>query len=85
VLVGGRARSPLGAVPAEHHGQQRRRRRSDLSRPPPLGHGGIGDGYLHATFGNSRGVRRLEGSKLFFPEEQPDVIAEEARRLWGVA
>ena len=41
--------------------------------------------YLDRSFGNSRGVRRLEGSKLFWPEERPDVIAEEARRLWGAA
>ena len=40
--------------------------------------------YLDRSFGNSRGVRRIEGAKLFFPEEFPDVIAEEARRLWGV-
>jgi pimeloyl-ACP methyl ester carboxylesterase len=40
--------------------------------------------YLDRTLGNSRGVRRLERSKLFWPEERPDVIAEEARRLWGV-
>ncbi len=40
--------------------------------------------YLHRSFGNSRGVRRVEGAKLFFPEEFPDLIAEEARRLWGV-
>lgn len=39
--------------------------------------------YLDRSFGNSRGVRRIEGAKLFFPEEFPDVIAEEARRLWG--
>ncbi|TWI01638.1 pimeloyl-ACP methyl ester carboxylesterase [Luteimonas cucumeris] len=38
--------------------------------------------HLDRAFGNSRGVRRLEGSKLFWPEERPDVIAEEARRLW---
>lgn len=38
--------------------------------------------YLDATFGNSRGVRRLEGRKLFWPEELPEVIAEEARGLW---
>ena len=38
--------------------------------------------YLDRTFGNSRGVRRLEWRKLFWPEELPDVIAEEARRLW---
>ncbi|HKE92213.1 MAG TPA: alpha/beta hydrolase [Gemmatimonadales bacterium] len=40
--------------------------------------------YLARTFGASRGVRRLPGQKLFFPEELPDVIATEARGLWGV-
>lgn len=39
--------------------------------------------YLDRTFGGSRGVRRLEGSKLFWPEERPDVIAQEARALWN--
>lgn len=38
--------------------------------------------YFDRTFGNSFGVRRLAGRKLFWPEELPDVIAEEARRLW---
>jgi pimeloyl-ACP methyl ester carboxylesterase len=37
--------------------------------------------YLDASFGASRGVRRLEGRKLFWPEELP----EEAMRLWGLA
>ena len=41
-----------------------------------------GPDYLDRTFGNSRGVRRVPGAKLFFPEEMPDVIAEEATRLW---
>lgn len=41
--------------------------------------------YLARTFGNARGVRRVPGAKLFFPEEYPDLIAEEARRLWGLA
>ncbi|HEU5238256.1 MAG TPA: alpha/beta hydrolase [Pyrinomonadaceae bacterium] len=41
--------------------------------------------YLSRVFGDSRGVRRLAGRKLFFPEEIPNVIAEEARRLWQVA
>ena len=41
--------------------------------------------YLDRTFGNSRGVRRVPGAKLFFPEELPGTIAEEARRLWGIA
>ena len=39
--------------------------------------------YLDRVLGNSRGVRRLEGSKLFWPEERPDLIAEEARLLWN--
>jgi pimeloyl-ACP methyl ester carboxylesterase len=39
--------------------------------------------YLDHVFGNSRRVRRLAGRKLFFPEELPDIIAEEARRLWA--
>ncbi|HJR74022.1 MAG TPA: alpha/beta hydrolase [Luteimonas sp.] len=41
--------------------------------------------YLDRTFGASRGVRKIAEAKLFFPEEFPDVIAEEARKLWGVA
>jgi pimeloyl-ACP methyl ester carboxylesterase len=41
--------------------------------------------YLDRSFGNSRGVRLVPGGKLFFPEEFPEVIAEEARRLWGAA
>jgi haloalkane dehalogenase len=40
-------------------------------------------GYLDRTFGNSRGVRRLPGRKLFWPEELPDVVAGECRGLWG--
>lgn len=38
--------------------------------------------WLDRTFPRSRGVRRIEGANLFFPEEFPDVIAEEARALW---
>lgn len=40
--------------------------------------------YLDRVFPNSRGVRRVPGAKLFFPEEFPEVIAEEARGLWRV-
>lgn len=40
--------------------------------------------YLDRTFPKSRGVRRLPEAKLFFPEEYPDLIAEEVKRLWGV-
>jgi len=29
-------------------------------------------------------MRRLEEANLFFPEEMPEVIAEEAAQLWGV-
>lgn len=41
-----------------------------------------GPDWLHQTFPRSRGVRRVDGANLFFPEEMPDLIAEEARRLW---
>ena len=40
--------------------------------------------YLDRTVGHSLGVRRMEGAKLFFPEEMPELIAEEARLLWKV-
>jgi haloalkane dehalogenase len=38
--------------------------------------------YLDKILPQSRGVRLVEGAKLFFPEEFPDIIADEARRLW---
>jgi pimeloyl-ACP methyl ester carboxylesterase len=38
--------------------------------------------YLDRLLPNSQGVRRIEGAKLFFPEEYPEVIAEEAKKLW---
>lgn len=41
-----------------------------------------GPDWLHRTFPRSRGVRRIPGANLFFPEELPDIIAEEALRLW---
>jgi pimeloyl-ACP methyl ester carboxylesterase len=41
--------------------------------------------YLDRTLPVSRGVRYIEGAKLFWPEEFPEVVAEEARALWGVA
>jgi haloalkane dehalogenase len=41
--------------------------------------------WLDRTLPKSRGVRRVEGAKLFFPEEMPEVIAEEAMGLWGVS
>lgn len=41
--------------------------------------------WLDHTLPGSRGVRTVEGANLFFPEEMPDLIAEEAVRLWGVA
>lgn len=40
---------------------------------------------LDRSLGNSRGMRRLAGSKTFWPEELPDILAEEARRLWEVS
>jgi pimeloyl-ACP methyl ester carboxylesterase len=38
--------------------------------------------WLDRTVPDSRGVRRVEGANLFFPEEMPDLIAEEAAKLW---
>jgi haloalkane dehalogenase len=40
--------------------------------------------HLDRAFPKSQGVRRLEGSKLFWPEERPEIVAEEARKLWAV-
>ena len=40
--------------------------------------------YLDRTLGNSKGVRRVPGAKLFFPEEFPELIAEEAMKLWRI-
>lgn len=39
--------------------------------------------YLDRLFPNSRGVRRIEGAKLFFPEEFPHELAQEALKLWA--
>jgi haloalkane dehalogenase len=39
--------------------------------------------WLDKVFPNSRGVRRLQGAKLFFPEEMPDIVAEETLKLWN--
>jgi haloalkane dehalogenase len=41
--------------------------------------------WLDRTLPASRGVRKLEEANLFFPEEMPDVIAEEALALWGIS
>jgi pimeloyl-ACP methyl ester carboxylesterase len=38
--------------------------------------------YLEQAFGNGKGVRRIAGSKLFWPEERPDLLAQEALALW---
>jgi haloalkane dehalogenase len=40
-------------------------------------------GYLASTFGNSKGARMLGGSRLFWPEERPEILVEEARKLWA--
>lgn len=39
--------------------------------------------WLDKTLPNSKGIRYVEGAKLFFTEEFPGLVAEEARRLWG--
>ena len=40
--------------------------------------------YLDKLLPGSRGVRRVSGARLFFPEEFPDLIAAELRALWNV-
>lgn len=40
--------------------------------------------YLDRVLPDSRGVRRVPGAKLFFPEEFPDLVADEARALWRI-
>jgi hypothetical protein len=39
--------------------------------------------WLDRTLPGSRGIRRVESANLFFPEEMPDLIAEEAATLWN--
>jgi haloalkane dehalogenase len=41
--------------------------------------------YLAGLFPRFTGIRRIPAAKLFFPEEYPDIIAAEARLLWGRA
>jgi haloalkane dehalogenase len=38
--------------------------------------------YLAAILPRVLGIRRIDQAKLFFPEEYPDIIAQEARLLW---
>ncbi len=38
--------------------------------------------YLANSFGNSRGLRLITRAKLFWPEERPATVAEQARLLW---
>jgi pimeloyl-ACP methyl ester carboxylesterase len=44
-----------------------------------------GGRYLDGLFGNSKGIRMIAGSKLFWPEEHPEIIAGETLALWGVS
>jgi hypothetical protein len=38
--------------------------------------------YLARSFGNSQGMLRVLEAKLFFPEEMPELIAQQALKLW---
>ena len=40
--------------------------------------------YLAQTVANSLGLRRVPGAKLFFPEEMPELIIEEAKWVWSL-
>jgi pimeloyl-ACP methyl ester carboxylesterase len=39
--------------------------------------------YLDRIFPKSRGIRAVPEGKLFWQEEYPDIVAEEALRLWN--
>ncbi|GGL10953.1 alpha/beta fold hydrolase [Caulobacter rhizosphaerae] len=39
--------------------------------------------WLDRTLPKSRGIRLVEGGKLFWPEERPDILASEAKTLWA--
>jgi haloalkane dehalogenase len=41
--------------------------------------------YLAGILPQLTGIRRIDKGKLFFPEEYPDIIADEARLLWDRA
>jgi pimeloyl-ACP methyl ester carboxylesterase len=41
--------------------------------------------YLARTLPRVENIRRIAEAKLFFPEEYPHIVAEEARLLWKVA
>lgn len=41
--------------------------------------------WLDQTLPGTKGVRLVEGGKLFWPEERPQVLDEEAKALWGVS
>ena len=40
--------------------------------------------WLDKTLLGSRGVRKVEDANLFFPEEMPDLIADECAKLWRI-
>jgi len=40
--------------------------------------------WLDRIFPGSTGIRFVGDARLFFPEERPDVIVAEAKKLWGV-
>jgi haloalkane dehalogenase len=40
--------------------------------------------YLAGILPRFAGIRRIQRGKLFFPEEYPDILAEEALRLWNL-
>jgi pimeloyl-ACP methyl ester carboxylesterase len=40
--------------------------------------------WLDRALPKSRGIRLVEGGRLFWPEERPDILASEAKALWGV-
>jgi pimeloyl-ACP methyl ester carboxylesterase len=41
--------------------------------------------WLDRTLPRSQGVRLVEGARLFFTEERPDLVVEEAVKLWAAS
>jgi haloalkane dehalogenase len=41
--------------------------------------------YLASVLPSVTGIRRIKQAKLFFPEEYPDILAQEARNLWNLS
>ena len=72
------------SVSAERLRQVGKLGHGERARRGGTGQGPGGDGERGTAALRRDLADRVDGAKLFFPEEYPDLIAGEARRLWGV-